>query len=298
MSDENQAERVSLAVAGAVVSVLLSAVVVYAIRHVDGLGPAFAGTTSGAGSSEQSVAAPMTLEFSGNTNQIVLRGAVPDEGARAALLKPARVLWGKDHVVDQLSVVAGAGAPAWQARPVDVLAKLKQLTSFEWRATDDGVSLTGTAASESVRAGISAAALAWLKGRVPPKLEISATHDTAQESAALSDSLLDEHIEFGSGSVALPQAAQARLGDIASLLKDDGRSIVITGHSDNQGTENANRELSLQRAESVRAYLVSQGVPATQLQTAGVGSSEPIADNATAEGRQRNRRIAFSVARK
>jgi len=94
----------------------------------------------------------------------------------------------------------------------------------------------------------------------------------------------------------LPEAAKARLTEIASLLKDDDRVIVITGHTDNQGTDDVNQPLSLARAESVRTFLVSQGVPAAHLQAMGAGASQPVADNATEEGRQRNRRIAFAVA--
>ncbi len=72
-------------------------------------------------------------------------------------------------------------------------------------------------------------------------------------------------------------------------------AISITGHTDSAGEEMRNRELSFARANAVADYLVSRGVPRSQLVTAGAGSSRPIANNATAWGRVQNRRIEFTL---
>jgi outer membrane protein OmpA-like peptidoglycan-associated protein len=72
---------------------------------------------------------------------------------------------------------------------------------------------------------------------------------------------------------------------------------VIEGHTDSQGNEAVNAELSSARAESVRAALVAKGVAADRLTAVGFGESQPIADNATTEGRAANRRVVFNLTK-
>jgi len=71
---------------------------------------------------------------------------------------------------------------------------------------------------------------------------------------------------------------------------------VVEGHTDATGSEAANRELSLRRAIAVRDYLIGSGVPASATDVAGLGSSEPIAENSTNHGRARNRRVEIVVS--
>lgn len=71
--------------------------------------------------------------------------------------------------------------------------------------------------------------------------------------------------------------------------------VMVEGHTDSQGGESANQALSEARAESVRDYLIGQGVDGARLETAGFGESRPIADNGTAAGRAQNRRIEFRL---
>ena len=75
-----------------------------------------------------------------------------------------------------------------------------------------------------------------------------------------------------------------------------GLRFMVEGHTDNTGTVAANSELSLRRAIAVRDYLINQGVAASSTDVAGLGSSRPVADNATADGRARNRRVEIVVA--
>jgi outer membrane protein OmpA-like peptidoglycan-associated protein len=99
---------------------------------------------------------------------------------------------------------------------------------------------------------------------------------------------------FGSGRAQLGTAAQASLAALAPQLRN-ARSISVTGYSDSQGDDNANLALSRQRAEAVRQALVAAGVPAARVRAVGRGEADPVADNATAEGRARNRRVEISV---
>jgi outer membrane protein OmpA-like peptidoglycan-associated protein len=70
---------------------------------------------------------------------------------------------------------------------------------------------------------------------------------------------------------------------------------VIEGHTDSKGNPRANMTLSAGRAASVRTFLVSAGVAAERLTSSGFGDTQPIADNATAEGRAKNRRVQFNI---
>lgn len=79
------------------------------------------------------------------------------------------------------------------------------------------------------------------------------------------------------------------------LLANPGLLIEIGGHTDAVGDDNSNLSLSQNRAESVRSYLIEKGVEASRLTARGYGSTVPVADNGTAEGRAMNRRVEFKV---
>ena len=74
-----------------------------------------------------------------------------------------------------------------------------------------------------------------------------------------------------------------------------GGSLMITGHSDNVGDREKNTELALERAEFIKNYFVSNGIPADKIQTSSKGPDEPIADNDSAEGRAKNRRTTITI---
>lgn len=103
--------------------------------------------------------------------------------------------------------------------------------------------------------------------------------------------MIRESIEFAMGKAAVPDSAKARLLEVAELLKKDTRQLKIVGHTDSIGFTGANRRLSLRRANAVKAFLVAAGVETSHLAVEGLGESQPIADNQTIEGRNRNRRI-------
>ena len=93
-----------------------------------------------------------------------------------------------------------------------------------------------------------------------------------------------------------PDANKAILDKAATLLKSvKVAKLTVSGYTDSTGNANSNKALSQRRAQSVVDYLVSQGVDAAQLNAVGNGADNPVADNATDEGRFKNRRIEFSV---
>jgi outer membrane protein OmpA-like peptidoglycan-associated protein len=104
-------------------------------------------------------------------------------------------------------------------------------------------------------------------------------------------------INFATGSASVPAESYDVLNRAATALKSApaGTPIEIGGHTDNTGNAAANLQLSQQRAEAVRAYLIQQGVDGSTLTARGYGDTRPVASNDTDEGRFRNRRIEFAA---
>ncbi len=101
---------------------------------------------------------------------------------------------------------------------------------------------------------------------------------------------------FASGKTNLLPGAQGSLDKVADALKDQqGSQIKVNGYTDSTGSEEKNMEISQDRADHVRDYLISQGVPAESIKSQGFGSSQPIADNNSTAGRAMNRRVEIVV---
>jgi len=99
-------------------------------------------------------------------------------------------------------------------------------------------------------------------------------------------------LQFATGAAALTASARESLARFAGIVASyPDLQVKIEGHTDNTGSEQANDTLSTQRAIAVRDYLIAQHVPASNIDAEGLGSAHPIADNGTAEGRARNRRV-------
>ena len=96
-------------------------------------------------------------------------------------------------------------------------------------------------------------------------------------------------------SVLKPEG-KAKLNDLVSKVKDINLEVIIAvGHTDSVGTDAYNQKLSVRRAEAVKAYLVSKGIEKNRVYTEGKGEKQPVADNKTAEGRAKNRRVEIEV---
>ena len=96
-------------------------------------------------------------------------------------------------------------------------------------------------------------------------------------------------------SVLKPEA-KAKLDDLVGKTKGINLEVIIAvGHTDWIGTEEYNQKLSVRRAESVKAYLVEKGIEKNRVYTEGKGEKQPVADNRTAEGRAKNRRVEIEV---
>jgi OOP family OmpA-OmpF porin len=104
-----------------------------------------------------------------------------------------------------------------------------------------------------------------------------------------------KNLEFDLGKATIRQKSYTTLNRVAALLIEKNFSLKLAGHTDNTGSNALNMRLSKDRAESVKAYLVSQGANASRIEATGYGENQPIASNKTAAGRQQNRRVEFTL---
>lgn len=104
-------------------------------------------------------------------------------------------------------------------------------------------------------------------------------------------------VQFATGTAALNVPARESLARFSGIVASyPGLQLVIEGHTDNTGSIATNNELSLQRAISVRDYLIAMGVSAYRIDVEGFGPARPIGDNGTAQGRARNRRVEIVIS--
>jgi outer membrane protein OmpA-like peptidoglycan-associated protein len=124
-------------------------------------------------------------------------------------------------------------------------------------------------------------------------IRVAAGGKKLYDALAASGRVATHGILFTSGSAALRGESTPTLEEIGEMLEaHPDLALVIEGHTDNTGAAEANQALSRQRAEAVRAYLVSTfAIDESRLEAQGFGASRPVASNDTAEGRQQNRRV-------
>lgn len=103
-------------------------------------------------------------------------------------------------------------------------------------------------------------------------------------------------ILFQTGKSLLSESSKSSLAEFANSLKNSPETdVTIYGHTDNTGSSAVNEKLSKERAESVANYLVSNGISRTRMATEGKSYLDPVADNSTAEGRTKNRRVEIYI---
>jgi chemotaxis protein MotB len=124
--------------------------------------------------------------------------------------------------------------------------------------------------------------------------KVRVTQDSRGVSVEINASVL-----FDPGAARLTPESDQALRAVAELLKDDPHAVQVEGHTDNQPISNAsfpsNWELSAVRASAVVRLFIDSGVAGTRLTAVGHGDNLPVADNASPEGRARNRRVAITI---
>lgn len=120
----------------------------------------------------------------------------------------------------------------------------------------------------------------------PPRVVLTASSIT-----------IGDKVQFATGSAEILPVSHSLLDEVARVLSDNPQIelIQIEGHTDSTGTAAINRKLSQQRAESVMKYLGGRGITGGRMKARGFGPDRPIADNATDDGKEKNRRVEFNI---
>lgn len=158
----------------------------------------------------------------------------------------------------------------------------------------------GTAVGAAVGTAVGAGTGALIGKRMDNAAEAAALVENATvETITDANSLTAVKVTFDSGVLfatnkyTLNKSAQENLTEFAKVLIEySDADVVVYGHTDSTGSDAINDPLSVKRAESVAQYLLANGVSENQIKSVeGFGSKQPVADNATAEGRAENRRV-------
>jgi OmpA-OmpF porin, OOP family len=224
--------------------------------------------------------------------QVVVSGKVPDEATRDSVLSKLRSTYGAANVVDQIEVGNVSTPPNWSANVQKLIGpQLKQVSKGELKIDGSQIDVHGEVANEAIRQQVASD----MATALDPSYTIrNGLRVSSSEQGLLDKTLANRTIEFETGSATLAPEGRAILDQIATVLANmNTRTVEIIGHTDNAGSRSANIALSQARADAVKGYLVSKGIPSQQLTTTGVGPDQPVASNTTDDGRARNRRIEF-----
>lgn len=132
----------------------------------------------------------------------------------------------------------------------------------------------------------------------PNEVGVRANHGcpelTQEESQSIAQAI--EGVNFLSGKDVLTEDSKPKLDNVAKvLLAHNSYKIKVSGYTDSSGSDALNLALSKKRAQAVKEYLIHDGVAANRIEAEGYGEANPIADNSTAAGRAKNRRVEFEI---
>jgi OOP family OmpA-OmpF porin len=187
----------------------------------------------------------------------------------------------------------------WESVSSRLLYAVASMESAEAQMTADGIAIRGVTANLET----TASRIDFLRGEMPDAAELSTDIIVIRSAESLDElcrrafsALVLEPVVFAQSSAELRPSSLVTLDRITDFAHDcPSATIAITGHTDASGDETWNRQLSLARARAVADRIARNGIDPQRLLASGAGSSEPVADNATAYGRELNRRIEFEL---
>ena len=244
-----------------------------------------------------------TLKVAANGIVLTLSGSVPDQATKTNLINSAEKSFGLSNVVDQIEIKSNIADPIWmdQARAIFPLLK-STIRNGTFVFKDKTVEVSGEVSGEESKTKILRALdnVAGATLTVNDQLQTPNSRGSKGKSGPLqtklNELLLGKTVEFDSSSSRLRNDNHKLLDAIVDVLKSDPNvRLEVSGHTDKNGKEEKNIQLSQRRAEAVKKYLVYKGIKSSRIGAIGHGSSLPIADEVTLEGQRKNRRIEFNV---
>ena len=236
---------------------------------------------------------------------VEVRGRVTDDLANMTVENYAAAKFGAANITMGTRVGGDDLPQDWGVRVLAGLEVLAQLKTGSVTVTPDLVTVNGDTGNRSAPAIVTGLLIDKLGQTAEAELDITYVKEldpaaglpTPDECIANIATVTDgRKIVFDPGSATLTSESQPILDDIAEVLQRcPDLPLQIAGYTDSQGGEEMNLDLSQTRADAVLAALRVRRVPVATFTAIGYGEADPIADNDTAEGREANRRIAFSL---
>lgn len=236
--------------------------------------------------------------------QVQLRGRLGDEITRAAIESYAAAAFGVAKVHPATRVDENV-PPGWPARVLAALEALTYLSNGSVVVTENDISISGQTGVRTARADIArilsdkleSGAAFDLKVTYSEALDPLAALPTPEECVEMITAAGNKRkITFAPSSSDIESDAIATIDAIADILRDcQSVKFEISGHTDSQGREVMNQQLSQARADAVLNAIMARRVLTSNLSAVGYGESQPVADNGTEEGREANRRIEFRL---
>lgn len=236
----------------------------------------------------------LLMSFATWAQSIVVEGVVPNQATKQAILSKMRSVYGQYQVVDKIQVRAVSAPSDWSNTVTQAISPdLKKVSQGKLTVQGTQVQLSGKISNPNELQPL----VQQYQSLIPSPYRFTQQLQINQaEQRIVDDTLKNRIIEFESGSSVLTESGKAILNEMATALNKVGnKKVKIIGHTDSSGDASKNLKLSQERAEAVKTYLISKNIAATNLSSAGLGSTKPVADNATPEGRRKNRRIEFEV---
>jgi OOP family OmpA-OmpF porin len=252
--------------------------------------------------SSASPPAPVPANFHARleAGTLLLRGSLPDAGARDRILERARTAYdpAQVRVLDQLTVDGRIAAPSWVNQLPAVLPVLEQMRGVRSVMIDGRfLVLSGVVPSEEAKSTIlrTVSPLRSLGLQLEDHMTVAASAVSPSLQTRLNDMLSRSQIEFDSNQATLTARGRAALDRLIPVLTQAPHaSIEIGGHTDGFGAPDYNQDLSRRRAEAVKEYLTTHGVT-HELTAVGYGATKPLATGISRAALQRNRRIELRV---
>jgi outer membrane protein OmpA-like peptidoglycan-associated protein len=244
------------------------------------------------------------LSLASDNGHVTYSGTVRSAAEQDQIVNALKAAYGDANVSGDIKVDANTKPAAWLSALGGFLPDFKA-NGAHLDFDGNNVSLSGglsdadkTSLSDRLRAAFGSFNLSGLQAvKVDAASALSALEPGKFSADDLVKALNLMIIHFNTGSAAISADSLDILGKAATALKaaPAGTKVEVGGHTDNVGNADMNLKLSDARANAVRAKLVELGVAADALTAKGYGDSKPVADNATDEGRARNRRIEFTL---
>ena len=260
-------------------------------------------------------ATPTRFALSNDNGEVRASGVVRDQDAKTSIVDALNAVFGADKVKSDISVDPSAIAASWLGKLRAVLDTLKG-ANVDAIFKGDQINVGGASMDDVARGKIIAA----LTSAVGTGVTVGALSDKTAAAVAIANdratselaslqsgfgvkdllfALNDSVVNFASDSADVPESMAPFLKTAAADLKQlkTGHVLEIAGYTDNTGDAALNLALSQKRAEAVREALIKYGADPDMLVAKGYGEADPVANNDTAEGRLKNRRIEYHVVK-